>query len=147
MLPFSVENPRLTSLLYRVYLLSPLLSPQMTIFVRLWYTTKGHYFIDTLGTHSQPKQWLWKFSFLDKIWGSKKCMGIYIYTPYAPRGWGRRVWIFRVNGVPVYPTKYKKRIYQRKSIRKVISQCVCLLYTHTYPPYQTGYAPHFGWNK
>ncbi len=51
------------------------------------------------------------------------------------------VWICGKYLLPVSPTKYKKRIYQRKSIRKVISQCVCLLYTHTYPPYQTGYAP------
>jgi len=58
----------------------------------------------------------------------------YTYIPLTLLGdgvWG--VWIYRIKGASVFRTKYKKRIYQRKSIRKIISQCVCLLYPHTYP--------------
>ncbi len=38
-------------------------------------------------------------------------MGIYIYTPYTSRVWGRGVFIFTIKGVYVYPTKYKKLSY------------------------------------
>ena len=67
---------------------------------------------------------------------------IHIY-PVLPRGWGMGVRKYRIKGVPVFPTKYKKRIYQRKSIRKVISQCVSVLYTHTYPPIKRSMPPYF----